>query len=81
VSFNTKKYWKQFFEDELGPLPELLYTQVSRVTFSLDRDHMLSLPQHALSASLQTLTQDPMLACSAARSLSCTETVCWLIQS
>jgi hypothetical protein len=28
VSFNTKKYWKQFFEDELGPLPELLYAQV-----------------------------------------------------
>lgn len=29
MSFNTKKYWKQFFEDELGPLPELLYAQVS----------------------------------------------------
>jgi hypothetical protein len=31
VSFNTKKYWKQFFEDELGPLPELLYAQVIMV--------------------------------------------------
>lgn len=36
VSHNTKKYWKQFFEDELGPLPELVYTQ-ARVDFGKHR--------------------------------------------
>lgn len=30
VSHNTKLYWKRFFEEELGPLPELVYTQVRR---------------------------------------------------
>ena len=28
MAMNMHKYWKIFFQDELGPLPEVVYTQV-----------------------------------------------------
>jgi hypothetical protein len=29
MAMNMHKYWKIFFQDELGPLPEVVYTQVT----------------------------------------------------
>jgi hypothetical protein len=39
MAMNMHKYWRIFFQDELGPLPELVYTQVMTVALSACDSH------------------------------------------
>jgi hypothetical protein len=35
MAMNMHKHWKVFFQDELGPLPELVYAQVTKLQDSM----------------------------------------------
>ena len=48
MAMNMHKYWKIFFQQELGPLPEVVYTQVTMSGAT----HCIILPAYLLHAQM-----------------------------